>query len=119
MRAALAAIALLAACATPEVPGTYETTSPAASGGGERHVSVTLSPSGGAAVSTAFAGRPSRSLVQGTWAQKEGGVVIVTLTGPRAEQIVFQHAGDELMARDWDRATWGQSGPGTLRRKQE
>jgi hypothetical protein len=91
---------------------------PAASGGGERQVSVTLNPSGAAAVSTAFPGRPSRSLVQGTWAQKEGGVVIVTLQGPRAEQIVFQHAGDELIARDWDRAAWGQAGPGILRRKQ-
>jgi hypothetical protein len=28
------------------------------------------------------------------------------------------HGGDELIARDWDRATWGQVGPGTLRRKQ-
>ena len=115
---AFAALVLAAACATPELPGTYETTSPASSGSGERHVSVTLSPGGGAAVSTAFAGRPSRSLVQGTWAQKEGGVVIVTLKGPRAEQMIFQHAGDELIARDWDRTVWGQSGPGTLRRKQ-
>jgi hypothetical protein len=92
---------LAAACATPEVPGTYET----------KILSVTLDPGGGAAVST------SRSRLQGTWAQKEGGVVIVTLTGPRAEQMVFQHAGDELIARDWDRTVWGQAGPGTLRRK--
>jgi hypothetical protein len=113
-----AAVVLAAACATPEVPGTYEATSPAASGGGERHVSVTLDPSGAAAVSAAFPGRPSRSLVQGTWAQKEGGVVIVTLRGPRPEQMIFLHAGDELIARDWDRTVWGQAGPGTLRRKQ-
>jgi hypothetical protein len=115
---AFAAIALATACATPEVPGTYEAKLPAASGGGERHVSVTLDPSGAAAVSTAFPGRPSRSLVQGTWVQKEGGFVIVTLRGPRTEQIVFQHGGDELIARDWDRSVWGQTGPGTLRRKQ-
>ena len=115
---AFAAAMLVAACATPEVPGTYEAKAPVASGGGERHVSVTLDPGGAAAVSTAFPGRPSRSLVQGTWAQKEGGVVIVTLKGPRAEQIVFQHTGDELIARDWDRSVWGQAGPGTLRRIQ-
>ena len=115
---AVAAAMFAAACATPEVPGTYETKLPAASGGGERHVSVTLNPGGAAAVSTAFPGRPSRSLVHGTWAQKEGGVVIVTLKGPRDEQMVFQHAGDELVARDWDRATWGQAGPGTLKRRQ-
>lgn len=115
----LAAVMFAGACATPEVPGTYETSLPAASGGGERHVSVTLNPGGGAAVSTAFAGRPSRSLVQGTWAQKEGGVVIVTLMAARAEQIIFQHARDELIARDWDRGTWGQAGPGTLKRRKE
>ena len=107
-RFAFAAAALAVACATPEVPGTYET----------KTLSVTLDPHGGAAVSAAFPGRPSRSLVHGTWAQKEGGVVIVTLKGPRDEQMVFQHAGDELVARDWDRAVWGQAGPGTLKRKQ-
>ena len=115
---AFAAVAL-AACATAEVPGTYETSLPAASGGGERHVSVTLNPSGSAALSTAFSGRPSRSLVQGTWTRGEGGVVIVTLKGPRAEQIIFQHAGDELIAKDWDRAVWGEAGPGTLKRREQ
>jgi hypothetical protein len=116
---AFSAVMLMAACATPEVPGTYEAKLPAASGGGERHVSVTLDPSGSAALSTAFSGRPSRSLVQGTWTQGEGVVVIVTLKGPRPEQIIFQHAGDELIARDWDRAVWGEAGPGTLRRREQ
>jgi hypothetical protein len=105
-RFAFSAAALAAACATPEVPGTYEA----------KTLSVTLNPSGAAVVSTAFPGRPSRSLTQGTWVQKEGGVVIVTLKG---EQIVFQHAGDELIARDWDRTVWGQAGPGTLRRREQ
>jgi hypothetical protein len=54
--------------------------------------------------------------MQGTWVQKEGGVVIVTLKG---EQIVFQHADDQLIARDWDRTVWGQAGPGTLRRREQ
>jgi len=45
--------------------------------------SVTLDPHGGAAVSS------SRSLVKGTWTRGEGGVVIVTLKGPRPEQIIF------------------------------
>jgi hypothetical protein len=118
MRAALAAIALLVACATPEVPGIYETVLPAASGGAERQVSLTLDPGGAAAISTAFSGRLSRTLVQGTWTQGEGGVVILTLKGPRPEQMIFQQAGEELVAKDWDRATWGQAGPGTLKRKQ-
>lgn len=104
---------LMAACATPEVPGTYEAKAPAASGGGERHVSVTLDPQG------VRGGVPSRSLVQGTWTRAEGVVVIVTLKGPRPEQIIFQHAGDQLIARDWDRSTWGQAGSGTLKRKQQ
>jgi hypothetical protein len=93
---------LAAACATPEVPGTYET----------KILSVTLDPGGGAAVST------SRSLLQGTWRRADGGVVILTLKDPRAQRMVFQHAGDELIARDWDRALWGEAGPGTLRRIQ-
>jgi hypothetical protein len=33
-------------------------------------------------------------------------------------EVPGTHGGDELIARDWDRATWGQVGPGTLRRKQ-
>ena len=74
---------------------------------------MTLDPHGGAAVST------RRSLVQGTWSRAEGDVVIVTLRGPRPERMVFQLAGDELIARDWDWTIWwGQAGPGTLRRKQ-
>jgi hypothetical protein len=109
-------VALLSGCATPEVSGTYEALLPAASGGGERQVRVTLNPSGAAVVSTAFPGRPSRSLMQGTWVQKEGGVVFVTLKG---EQIVFQHADDQLIARDWDRTVWGQAGPGTIRRREQ
>ncbi|HEU4353266.1 MAG TPA: hypothetical protein VFR66_15465 [Burkholderiales bacterium] len=108
---AFTAAVFAAACATPEVPGTYETT-------GERYVSVTLNPSGSAGVSTASPGRPSRTFAQGTWTLGEGGIVILTLSGPRPEQMIFQHAGDELIARDWDRTTWGQAGPGTLKRKQ-
>jgi hypothetical protein len=108
---AFATAVLAGACATPEVPGTYETIA-------ERQVSVTLNPGGNAVLSSASPGRPSAWLVQGTWTQGEGGVVIVTLKG-RPEQIIFQHAGDELIARDWDRSTWGQAGPGTLKRKQQ
>lgn len=99
---------LTAACATPEVPGTYERT-------GERQVRVTLNPGGSAVVASSIPGRPSAWLVQGTWAQGEGGVVIVTLTG---QQIIFLHAGDELVAKDWDRGTWGAAGPGVLKRKE-
>jgi len=65
--AAVAATALAAACATPDIPGTYEAILPAASGGGERHVP-------------------------------------------------FELAGDQLVARQWDRAAWGEAGPGVLTR---
>jgi hypothetical protein len=33
------------------------------------------------------------------------------------QRLVFDHAGNRLVARDWDRATWGEAGPGTLERR--
>jgi len=44
--AAVAATALAAACATPDIPGTYKAILPAASGGGERHVPFELAGPG-------------------------------------------------------------------------
>jgi len=106
----LSATALMAACATTEAPGTYEAVLPAASSGGERHVRVTLRPNGEAALSSAFSERPSRFLTEGTWT-RDGNRITLTLN---QKQLVFQLAGNQLIAKEWDRAEWGEKGPGAL-----
>ena len=103
---------LAAGCAT-DVAGIYENVLPAASGGGQRHIRVTLRPDGFAAVTSAFTGRPSRFLAEGNW-QRDGWRITVTLEDK--ETMVFQHAGEELVAREWNRAVWGDAGPGVLTR---
>lgn len=50
---------------------------------------------------------------KGRWRQ-EGSRVIVDLGG---EPMVFDYAEDSLTAKQWDRAIWGDAGPGTLRRE--
>ena len=93
--------------------GTYEAVLPAASGGGERHVRVTLETDGTASVTSAFSGKPSRFLAEGTWTMDGRAVTVRT----REESLVFHHAGgDQLVAREWDRARWGEKGPGVLYR---
>lgn len=109
------AVALLAtACATIEFAGTYEAVLPAASAGGERHVAVVLDRNGGATLTSAFPGRPSRYLVKGTW-ERQGSRI--TLNLEKQKPLVFEHAGNSLIAREWDHAAWGEAGPGTLRRR--
>ena len=98
-------------CALSPV-GLYETKLPEAKGDGERNVTLVLDAGRVAMLSTASAGRPS-DLVPGRW-QSSGGVVTVTLADQR---LSFSHAHDRLIARDWDRATWGAAGPGTLLRR--
>jgi hypothetical protein len=115
LKAAFAVALLAAACAITDPTGTYETELPTASGGGQRNVRVVLSPDGFAAVSSSFTGRPSRFLGEGTW-QRDGSLVSVNLGGPRAERLVFRHAGDQLVGHGWDHATWGEAGPGVLYR---
>jgi putative hemolysin len=95
-------------CALSPV-GLYETTLPAASGGGRRSVTLVLDAGHVAMLSRAFPGGTSH-LVPGRW-ESSGDVVTVTTEN---ERLVFDHKGDRLIARDWDRATWGASGPGTL-----
>jgi len=111
--AAVAATALAAACATTDVPGTYEAILPAANDGGERHVRVTLRADGTAAVSSALSQRPSRFLAEGAWAAT-GRRIALTLEDQK--NIAFELAGDQLVAREWDRAAWGEAGPGVLTR---
>ena len=93
---------LLAGCAV--LPGNYEGKS------GERTVRVTLKPDGFAALSSAFTGRASRFLAEGTW-MEEGRRVRLKLEG---ETLVFERRGDDLYPREWERARWGEQGPGIL-----
>ena len=99
---ALCLLLLLAGCAV--IPGNYEGKT------GERTVRVTLKPDGFAALSTMFSNRSTRFLSEGTWVE-EGGRIRLSLEG---QTVVFQRRGDELVAREWDRAVWGEQGPGAL-----
>jgi hypothetical protein len=94
--------------------GSYENTLPATSGAGERPIGVMLAADRTATVTSAYSGRPSRFLVNGTW-DRTGNIVTVIIGGQRPERIVFEFDG-KLVAKEWDRSTWGEVGPGTLRR---
>ena len=112
-KSSLAVLLLATACATTSAPGTYETILPAAGDAGERHVRVTLKPNDEAALSSAFMQRPSRFLAQGTWKQ-DGRRITVDLQGEK--KLVFELAGNQLVAREWDVSLWGEKGPGVLSR---
>jgi hypothetical protein len=107
----LAAALLLAGCATKDA-GTYEAVLPAASGGANQHLRVTLHESGAAAVTSTFTDRVSEFLLEGTW-QREGNRITVKFD---KQVMVFQRSGTLLKASDWDRAVWGDKGPGVLER---
>ena len=112
---ALFALALLAGCAV-NVGGSYQGVLPAASGGGERFVRVTLKEDGSAALSTTFSGgRPDGVLALGKW-KNDSGTIEIQLEEPRAERMVFRRAGNDLLPREWDRTIWGDAGPGALTR---
>jgi hypothetical protein len=110
MKAAICALALAAGCATSNVAGTFEAISTTPSGG-QRHVRVTLEPAGDAAVSTAFSNSSTRGLAEGTWT-RDGMHVAVNLDSQKG--LVFVHAGDQLIPKEWDHAVWGEEGPGVL-----
>lgn len=106
---AIAPVLLLFACATTDAPRTYAAVLPAGSDG-ERHVRVTLNADGSGALSSTLSGRPSGFLAEGTWL-RDGNRITLTLD---QKQLVFQLAGDQLIAKEWDRAEWGEKGPGAL-----
>ena len=113
--AALFSLALLAGCAV-NIGGSYQGVLPAAGGGGERFVRVTLKEDGSAALSTAFSGaRTDAALALGQW-KNDGGTIEIRFEEPRAERMVFRRAGQDLLPREWDRETWGEAGPGVLTR---
>jgi len=107
---------LVAACATPDVTGTYEGAQPAASAGGERQVAVMLDADGSATLTSALSGTASRSPVKGKWRRTRDEVIVTLEQAPRYEDIVFRRDGDKLVATWWERSTWGAEGPGTLTR---
>jgi hypothetical protein len=112
MRTLLLALAL-SGCAI-NVGGSYQGVLPAASGGGERFVRVTLKEDGSAALSTTFSGgRPEGTLALGKW-KNDAGTIEIQLEEPRAERMVFRRAGNDLLPREWDRTIWGDAGPGVL-----
>lgn len=105
---------LLAACATPDIAGNYEGTLQLGREA-ERHVRVRLQPDGTAAVSTARWGSFSFA-GEGTWKRVDNRRIVVELADASAQRIVFQQGGDQLVAREWDHALWGDRGPGVLYR---
>ena len=116
MRSAVVlSLALLAGCAV-NIGGSYQGVLPAASGGGERFVRVTLKEDGSAALSTTFSGGGAEgTLALGKW-KNDGGTIDIQLEEPRAERMVFRRAGNDLLPREWDRTVWGDAGPGVLTR---
>jgi hypothetical protein len=113
-RLVLAATLALAACATPQVPGSYEGTLHIGRDL-ERHVRVRLQPDGRATVSTVRWGSFSY-FGEGAWKHATDRMVVVEVTSPAPQRIVFQQGGDLLVAKEWDRSVWGEQGPGVLSR---
>ena len=73
-----------------------------------------LAADGKAAVSTMRWGSFSY-FAEGGW-KRVGGTVVVDLESTPPQRIVFQHGGDQLVAKEWDRSVWGERGPGVLYR---
>jgi hypothetical protein len=120
-RLSVAATVLLAACTSvptndTAVVGFYGTTLPMASGGGARTVTVKLAADYSATVTSASSGGPGRFPVKGKW-ERSGNRITVNIAGERPERMVFDYERVRLVAREWERATWGEEGPGTLTRQ--
>ncbi len=114
VRVAFVAALLVAACAsTNDLAGTYVGGLEATKTISERKVRITLKPDGAASVQASFADRPVRLFAEGMWkaAQED---VIIELTSGQRERLVFKRSGRQLVAREWDRAFWGEGGPGVL-----
>jgi putative hemolysin len=79
-----------------------------------RNVMLVLQAGRTAMLTTSHAGVANRYLVPGRW-ESSGNIVTVST---ESERLVFEYAGDRLVARDWDRRMWGDAGPGTLPRRQ-
>lgn len=110
----LGAAALLAACGTTQLPGNYEGT--LVEGRDlERHVRLKLQDDGRASVSTARWGSFSY-FAEGSWKRSTDRLLMVDLASVPPQRLVFQYGGELLVAKEWDRAVWGERGPGVLKR---
>ncbi|MCX7893241.1 MAG: hypothetical protein N2544_12850 [Burkholderiales bacterium] len=126
---ALAAASLVvAACGTPgtfipderNFAGVWVATLPAASGGGERTLTLSLNLDSSATLATRFSGREGETADRGSWSAVGLRVTVSLATADdrRAPQrLVFELRGQELVPVDWNRALWGEAGPGTYRRR--
>jgi hypothetical protein len=119
--AAIAAAVLLAACTSvptndTAVVGFYGTTLPAASGEGARTITVKLAADYSATLTSASSGRSSRFPMEGKW-ERSGNRITVNIGRDRPERMVFDYERVRLVAREWERTTWGEEGPGTLTRQ--
>lgn len=113
---ALAATALVVGCATSQVPGNYEATLPEGRDA-ERQVRLRLQENGRASVSTARWGSFSY-FAEGTWKRAADRTVVVDLASTPPQRLVLQPSGNMLLPKQWDRAIWGDRGPGILSRVQ-
>ena len=104
--AALAAAVLAVSCATTDRTGVYS--------GGDPQVRIYLKPQGRASVQAASLER--EVFAEGSWRQLADGHVVIELAGERPQRLVFNASGDLLIATQWDRASWGEAGPGVLYR---
>jgi hypothetical protein len=54
--------------------------------------------------------------MEGKW-ERSGNRITVNIGRDRPERMVFDYERVRLVAREWERATWGEEGPGTLTRQ--
>src|SRR3954465_14476303 len=106
---ALAAL-LVGACSSAPPPlvrdyTAYVGTLPPGSGGTERTARLTLRDGGVAAVQLSAPAPGGDFFAEGTWQQRDDGVVI-ELTSPRPERLVFRRSGDLILGRECDRALY-------------
>lgn len=125
---AAAAAFMAAGCGTTGAPapnentfaGVYTTTLAAASGGGERTMTLALNLDRTATLATRFASRDGETVDRGTWSAvgHRLNLNLATAGDQRAPQrLAFDLRDDTLVPVSWDRALWGEAGPGTYRRK--
>ena len=81
----------------------------------ERHVIVRLAPDGKASVSSVRWGSFSYS-AEGAWKRLDKRTVVLDLANSPQQRLVFEHGGNQLVAKEWDRSVWGDRGPGILYR---
>ena len=105
----------VAACATPHPAGIYSGYA-ALPKGEQQQVRVYLKPDGSASVTTAYSAQPGEHFSEGKWQRAADGRIFVDLTTEQKGRIVFLLSGDQLSAVDWNRASWGEKGPGVLYR---